>query len=64
MQAGLTHAQEEPMAADGLNIPFQCPACKSEIQLPTQTGYEPGGMVLRIDTSPVREHIATDHNED
>lgn len=52
------------MATDRLHIPFQCPACERTIKLPTRSGYEGGRTVVRIDTAPVDDHIATHHKDD
>jgi hypothetical protein len=49
------------MATDRLTVPFECPACREDVPMPTATRYELGREVVAIDTGPVREHIRDRH---
>lgn len=47
------------MATDRLPITMKCPACHTELQMPTHSRHTGHGYaVLDVDTSAVRQHIA------
>lgn len=52
------------MAADRVDTQIHCPACGTELTLPTRARYNGDGTAtVAIDTTPIRQHVAEHQRE-